>query len=170
MKYILFIILVNLIVNIQSNKSQLQAQMESLANAKASTQSLLQSLYATANQSNLKATRRSKEMAMLLKYQRDENKVHHSNTLNQPGIKASDYRAYDYNTYPEIVQKLKQLSQQHPNFLELKTAQELYGLPSPGGLCQEFDNENRLVEKPCLHYIAFLTNKEYPNKDKAQVI
>jgi hypothetical protein len=166
MKFILFTLILSfLILFANTNGTGFEAHLKALNHMKTGTKSLLENLYATANMSN----RRSKEVDLMMHYQEIENIVNHTNQVNQPGVNPKEYRPYDYYTYSEIVQKLKQLAAKYPKFMELKTAQELYGLPNPGGMCKEFDDENRLIEKKCFHYIAFLTNKEVNNKNKAQV-
>ena len=69
---------------------------------------------------------------------------------------------YKYHTYDEIRSELNFMAKKHKDFLEIKTAQDLYKLPNPGGYCGKSRDK-------CFHYIAFLTDHKIENKNKHQV-
>jgi hypothetical protein len=61
-----------------------------------------------------------------------EKTVTHSSDLFQEHV---NYKQFKYIKYEEIISKMKNLAKKYPNFLHIDTAQNLYGLPNPGGYC-----------------------------------
>ncbi len=111
------------------------------------TRNLLQNLYVSANRverfSKYQRVSRTSDYNDLLE---DEDPSvtsesadlgsRHTNKYNNP----KNYRQYKYLTHNEIVKKLENLAQQHPDYIKLDTAQNLYGLPYPGGNCGMDEN------------------------------
>jgi hypothetical protein len=48
---------------------------------------------------------------------------------------ASTSTSFKYLSYDEMISTLNELTKKHPKYLKLSTAQEIYGLPNPGGKC-----------------------------------
>ena len=59
------------------------------------------------------------------------------NILNNYKKNREKYIQYKYLDYNEIIEELNLLKNKYPGYLELKTAQELYNLPNPGGYCNK---------------------------------
>jgi hypothetical protein len=84
----------------------------------------------------------------------------HMNEYSIYSKSSKDYDNFKYLTYTEIEQELKDLSSKFSNLMELTTAQSLYKIPNPLGLCND---------QPCSNFIVFLGNKLKMTKESPQM-
>ncbi|GAB5035157.1 Hypothetical protein NocV09_02400330 [Nannochloropsis oceanica] len=77
-----------------------------------------------------------------------------SNNLANPYSSHRALEAYSKVTYGQIVEEIKSLQNEYPGFLDVTTAQDIYGLESPG-MCTAADG----TETPCLQYILRVTDE-----------
>jgi hypothetical protein len=61
-----------------------------------------------------------------------QRNIKHSSDIFQDHVL---YKQYKYIKYQDIISKMKKLAKKYPKFLKIDTAQNLYGLPYPGGYC-----------------------------------
>jgi hypothetical protein len=179
MKFLLALIFIPLILNVFTNSATFEAKLQTIAKNKATTRSLLNTLYSTANQnhsetervrakSKSKTNTKMRASSLLQRLEMQENLVDHSNSYTIPGVDPSQFRKFMYREYPFIVQKLFELQTAYPTYLRVFEAQKEYGLPYPGGRCQEIQN-GAVVETECKHYVAVLTDQSIDNTNKPQV-
>jgi hypothetical protein len=83
-------------------------------------------------------------------YENDFSSVEESFISNK-----KEYDNFRYLNYLEIVNGLLDLEKRYKNILKIDTAQNLFKLPNPIGVC----------DGPCYNYIVFLNNKEKFTKD-----
>lgn len=74
-------------------------------------------------------------------------------------------RDYAYRSYSEMVDKMIELNETYPEYVDLYTAQERYALPISTKLQCEYHGKNT----PCLHYILRLTNESQLSPETPQV-
>jgi len=122
----------------------MQNHLSMMMQFKTQTISFLKNLYETANSatstskfSNNNHIKSSRTMFKVSKNKRNRmlrsKTITHSSDISYPNTK--DYRQFKYKRYYEIVESLNKLSKEYPDYLRVDTAQNLYGLPNPGGYC-----------------------------------
>lgn len=66
-----------------------------------------------------------------------------TNMLESYNKNTEKYVQYKYLDYNEIIEELNILKNKYPGYLELKTGQDLYNLPNPGGYCNKAHEEKK---------------------------
>lgn len=120
---------------------------------KAKTRSALESMYLASNLISLDSSEKILKDKEKLKLRKTKKVLPNFSELEQ---------FYKFYTYDEIVEELLSLARKYPRYLKVKTAQELYDVPVPGGDCGKDKNK-------CFHYVAFLTDYAFDIKSKPQV-
>ena len=87
------------------------------------------------------------------------------NSLNQNF--GEKFRQYEYLSYHKIIDELYEMKKINGTYIDITTAQQEFGLPSPGGECRRNIN----TPEKCFHYIVKLTNfsSVIPNKNKPTI-
>lgn len=150
---IFVLIVLNLFLKIECSHSKtevnLQNHLSMMMQFKVQTRSLLNNLFITANshtteiKKNEKNENLNQNEILRTKFKVSKNQrrtilrsktlVHSSTIKNR--MAAREYPQYRYKSFSEIVTKLDELSKKFPDYLRINTAQNLYGLPNPGGYC-----------------------------------
>jgi hypothetical protein len=149
MKFLICIVVFSLTLwLISSNMSflksgfNLQNHLSMMMKFKSKTQSMLQNLYLSANHVEMERRVRTNSRS---KTQNSSHMSSLSKLKNKYKRSGQKYIQYRYKNYQEIVDQLMELANQYPDYLKVSTAQELYGLPNPGGYCNAKTKEYLLI-------------------------
>ena len=154
--FFFFLTLLNLLNKINSleskSESSLQNHYAMMAQFKATTKSLLNNFYSVANSAYTSSEERAKKILkrklknskkLKRKLLRSKSQTH-SSTYHSAG--PVEYTQYKYIEYFELIQRIKNLATQYPDYVKIETAQKLYNLPNPGGFCGENKEKYFLIK------------------------
>ena len=106
---------------------------------KEKTNLMLNKLYKSANRFHLNSKKKNKtNFKRMVSRMQNQNLMQHFSSLDDLQVKKKfdqQFVQYRYKNFNAIKTILYDLAKKYPDYLQVTTAQQLYGLPYPGGYC-----------------------------------